>query len=162
MLDDMGLAATLDWFLKGFSERTGIPVEFVHSGMEERPAPEVETCLFRVVQEATTNIARHAAATSCRVYLQRLPASVVLTVEDNGAGFEPRTAQRLSRKASVCSASRNGSTDARGTFRIESAPGRGTRYHGRTAGPEPAGPAGCRRRARGRPTTAHQTTGGHP
>ena len=94
MLDDAGPAATLDWYLKGFAERTGVPVEFVHSGMEERPAAEVETCLFRVVQEATTNIARHAAATSCRVYLQRLPASVALTVEDNGAGFEPGTAER--------------------------------------------------------------------
>ncbi|MCK7493745.1 MAG: hypothetical protein MZW92_22240 [Comamonadaceae bacterium] len=71
MLDDAGLAATLDWYLKGFSERTGVPVEFVHSGMEERPAPEVETCLFRVVQEATTNIARHAG----RHLLPGLPAA---------------------------------------------------------------------------------------
>ena len=127
MLDDAGLAATLDWYLKGFAERTGVPVEFVHSGMEERPAAEVETCLFRVVQEATTNIARHAAATSCRVYLQRLPASVALTVEDNGAGFEPGTAQRHQPEGVGLLGIEERVTDARGTFRIESAPGRGTR-----------------------------------
>ena len=127
MLDDTGLAATLDWYLKGFSERTGVPVEFVHSGMEERPAAEVETCLFRVVQEATTNIARHAAATSCRVYLQRLPASVALTVEDNGAGFEHGTTQRHQPEGVGLLGIGERVTDARGTFRIESAPGRGTR-----------------------------------
>jgi len=127
MLEDTGLAATLDWYLKGFSERTGIPVDFVHSGMEERPAAEVETCLFRVVQEATTNIARHAEATSCRVYLQRLPASVALTVEDNGAGFEPGSARRRELEGVGLLGIEERVTDARGTFRIESAPGRGTR-----------------------------------
>ena len=127
MLDDTGLAATLDWYLKGFSERTGVPVEFVHSGMEERPAPEVETCLFRVVQEATTNVARHADATSCRVYLQRLPASALLTVEDNGAGFDPGDARRRAPEGVGLLGIEERVTDARGTFRIESAPGRGTR-----------------------------------
>ncbi len=126
MLEDTGLAATLDWYLKGFSERTGIPVDFVHSGMDERPAPEVETCLFRVVQEATTNIARHADATSCRVYLQRLPASAVLTVEDNGAGFDQGGARRSAEGVGLLGIEER-VTDARGTFRIESAPGRGTR-----------------------------------
>jgi signal transduction histidine kinase len=127
MLEDTGLAATLDWYLRGFSERTGVPVEFVHSGMEERAAPEVETCLFRMVQEATTNIARHADATSCRVYLQRLPSSVVLTVEDNGAGFEPNTARRGQAEGVGLLGIQERVTDARGTFRMESAPGRGTR-----------------------------------
>jgi signal transduction histidine kinase len=127
MLEDTGLAATLDWYLKGFSERTGIPVEFVHSGMEERAAPEVETCLFRVVQEATTNVARHAHATSCRVYLQRLPASVVLTVEDNGAGFEPDAARGREPEGLGLMGIEERVTDARGTFRIESARGRGAR-----------------------------------
>jgi signal transduction histidine kinase len=127
MLEDAGLAATLDWFLKGFSERTGLPVEFVHSGMDERAAPEVETCLFRVVQEATTNISRHSGATSCRVYLQRLPASVALTVEDNGTGFEPGSARQLEATGLGLLGIQERVTDARGTFRIESAPGRGTR-----------------------------------
>jgi signal transduction histidine kinase len=127
MLEDAGLAATLDWYLKGFSERTGIPVKFVHSGMEDRAAAEVETCLFRVVQEATTNVARHAGASSCLVYLQRLPSSVVLTVEDNGAGFEPDAPRRGRPDSIGLLGIEERVTDARGTFRIESAQGRGTR-----------------------------------
>ncbi|MCK7532805.1 MAG: hypothetical protein MZV63_18100 [Marinilabiliales bacterium] len=110
MLEDTGLGRDARLVPEGVLRADGHPVEFVHSGMEERPAPEVETCLFRVVQEATTNIARHADATSCRVYLQRLPASAVLTVEDNGGGFDPGAAGRGAPEgASVCSASKSGS-----------------------------------------------------
>jgi signal transduction histidine kinase len=127
MLEDSGLAAALEWYLKSFSERTGVPVEFVHSGMDERAAVEVETCLFRVVQEATTNIARHARATSCRVYLQRLPSSVALTVEDNGQGFDSHATSPGPQGGVGLLGIKERVTDARGTFRIESAPGRGTR-----------------------------------
>jgi signal transduction histidine kinase len=127
MLEDAGLPTTLDWYLKGFADRTGIPAEFLHSGMDDRPTPEVETCLFRIVQEATTNIARHAGATSCRVYLQRLPASVLLTVEDNGAGFDREAARRKVPEGLGLLGIEERVTDARGTFRIESSPGRGAR-----------------------------------
>jgi signal transduction histidine kinase len=129
MLDDMGLASALDWYLKGFGDRTGIATEFLHSGMDDRPAPEVETCLFRVVQEATTNIAKHASATSCRVYLQRLPASVVLTVEDNGQGFDPATARRRAPEGLGLLGIEERVSDARGSFRIESTPAHGTRVN---------------------------------
>ncbi|MFO7692743.1 MAG: sensor histidine kinase [Vicinamibacterales bacterium] len=147
MLEDTGLAATLDWYLKGFSERTGIPVEFVHSGMEERAAAEVETCLFRVVQEATTNIARHAQASSCRVYLQRLPSSVALTVEDNGQGFEPHGPRQGQRDGVGLLGIKERVTDARGTFRLESAPGRGTRIIVELPALEPPGDANVEVRA---------------
>lgn len=141
MLDDTGLAATLEWYLKGFSERTGVPIEFVHSGMEERPAPEVETCLFRVVQEATTNIARHADATSCRVYLQRLPKSVALTVEDNGTGFQPGSSKQREASGLGLLGIEERVTDARGSFRVESAPGRGTRITVELPTSDSGGPA---------------------
>jgi signal transduction histidine kinase len=129
MLDDMGLASALDWYLKGFADRSGIATEFLHAGMDDRPAPEVETCLFRVVQEATTNIARHASATSCHVYLQRLPASVVLTVEDNGQGFDLNTARRSAAEGLGLLGIEERVSDARGSFRIESSPGHGTRVN---------------------------------
>lgn len=127
MLEDMGLASALDWYLKGFSERTGIPTEVLHAGMDDRPTPEIETCLFRIVQEATTNIARHASATSCRVYVQRLPATVVMTVEDNGQGFDPQATRPRTEVGLGLIGIRERVADARGTFRIDSAPGRGTR-----------------------------------
>ena len=87
MLDDLGLSATLEWFLASFSKRTGIVTEFTRGGSEERLVPEMETCLYRIVQEATTNVARHAAARSCRVSLRRAAATVCLVVEDDGCGF---------------------------------------------------------------------------
>jgi signal transduction histidine kinase len=141
MLEDTGLASTLDWYLKGFSERTGLPVEFVHSGMDQRATPEVETCLFRVVQEATTNISRHAGATSCRVYLQRLPTSVALTVEDNGSGFEPGSSKQREAGGLGLLGIEERVTDARGSFRIESAPGRGTRITVELPTSDSGGPA---------------------
>ena len=49
---------------------------------------------YRIVQEALTNVAKHARATACRVYLQRLPHTILITIEDNGAGFDPADVQR--------------------------------------------------------------------
>ena len=74
MLDDMGLGAGARLRTSRRSANgPASPPSSCTPGMDDRPAPEVEICLFRIVQEATTNIARHAAATSCRVYVQRLP-----------------------------------------------------------------------------------------
>ena len=89
MLDDLGLVATLDWFVASFSRRTGIVAEFRHAGADVRLAPELEMCLYRLVQEATTNIARHAAARTCRVSLDIDSPTVRLLVQDDGRGFDP-------------------------------------------------------------------------
>lgn len=126
MLDDIGLAAAVDWYLRGFSERTGVVTTFEHAGTEQRAAPEIETCLFRVVQEATTNVARHADAASCRVYLQRLPDSIALTIEDDGRGFEP--AHRSGEREGLgLLGIQERVAGFRGLFRLDSGPGRGTR-----------------------------------
>lgn len=129
MLDDLGLGPALDAHLKAFGERAGITTDLIHGGLNDRPSPELEICLFRIVQEATTNIARHASATSCRVYLQRLPDSVVLTVEDDGKGFDPRTKRLGAEEGLGLLGIQERVADARGTFRIESAPRRGTRLY---------------------------------
>lgn len=89
MLDEFGLAVTLDAHVRSFSQRTGIPTELVQDGMHARMAPELEICVYRVVQEALTNVARHAQAASCRVFLQRLSHSLLVTVEDDGKGMAP-------------------------------------------------------------------------
>ena len=142
MLDDMGLVSALDSYLSSFGERTGIRADLVHDGMSERPAPEIEICLFRIVQEATTNIARHASAAACRVYVQRLPASVVLTVEDTGRGFDPQL-RRPGRDDGLGLLSiQERVADVRGTFRIESAPGRGTRLYVEVPAATPAADEG--------------------
>ena len=73
MLDDLGLAATVDWYLKGFGKRHGVRIELLQDRMDERLPPETEAGVYRIVQEALTNVAKHAQASTCRVFLQRLP-----------------------------------------------------------------------------------------
>jgi len=87
MLDEFGLAVTLEAHVRSFSQRTGIATELVQDGMETRIAPELEICVYRVVQEALTNVTKHAEATSCRVFLHRLSHSLLVTVEDDGKGM---------------------------------------------------------------------------
>ena len=128
MLDDLGLPATIEWYLKGFGRRHGVRIELLQDGVQGRLAPETEAGIYRIVQEALTNVAKHAQATTCRVFLQRLPNTVLVTIEDDGIGFRPE-------EVSVPGASRGIGlvgirervTQLRGQLRLESAPGKGTR-----------------------------------
>ncbi len=89
ILDDLGLAAALRSYAKEFSENTGIRVDVQLLGLTERLSAELETVLYRVVQEALTNVARHSGASGCRVTLRRKEDAVQGVVEDNGKGFNP-------------------------------------------------------------------------
>ena len=86
ILDDFGLEAGLRWLAEGFTHRTGIEVEF-RSGDAGRLADETETHLFRIAQEALTNVARHAGATRVRMTLERRGGDVLLAIRDNGRGL---------------------------------------------------------------------------
>jgi two-component system, NarL family, sensor kinase len=89
MLDDLGLAPTLRWFTRAFERRTGIAVELAQSGCEEeRLHPDLESLVYRIVQEALTNTAKHAQAPSARIDLRRAGGRLRLTVEDRGRGFD--------------------------------------------------------------------------
>lgn len=88
-LDDLGLPAAIDASLRGLARRHDIKVELSQSGMTDRLAPETEIAAYRIVQEALTNVARHAAAAHCRVRLMRLPEALRVEVEDDGSGFDP-------------------------------------------------------------------------
>ncbi len=88
VLDDLGLAAALRSYVKEFTDNTGILVEMQLLAMGSRLAPELETVLYRVVQEALTNVARHSGANKCRVTLRRKENSIKGVVEDNGHGFD--------------------------------------------------------------------------
>jgi signal transduction histidine kinase len=94
MLDDLGLTAALEWYLSGFGKRHGLAVRLLHDGMEQRLIPEIETAVYRIVQEAMSNIAKHAHATVAFVYLQRAGNVLRVTIEDDGAGFDPSAAPR--------------------------------------------------------------------
>lgn len=86
ILDDFGLDAGLRWLVERFSERTRIPVEY-RSTFDDRLADETETHLFRIVQEALTNIARHSGATKASIHLRADNGFVRLTICDNGKGL---------------------------------------------------------------------------
>ncbi len=87
MLDDLGLSDTANWYLRAFSRRTGIPAELAIEHLDRRLASDIETCTYRVLQEAMTNIARHAHATRCRVQITRAEQSLRVIIEDNGRGM---------------------------------------------------------------------------
>jgi signal transduction histidine kinase len=128
MLDDLGLPETVAWYVNAFSSRTGIRTDVVQDQMEERLAPEVETCLYRIVQEALTNVARHAEARSCRVALQRRPRTVLLTVEDDGKGFTLTDGKAAAGQRGLgLMGIEERVAGFRGSLQIDTAPGQGTR-----------------------------------
>ena len=87
-LDDFGLVAALERLTQSFSEQTGIVVDF-EAALPERLPEEVETALYRTVQECLTNVVKHARAGRVSVLLRRRNGSVAAVVEDDGAGFDP-------------------------------------------------------------------------
>lgn len=88
-LDDLGLREALGDLAQRFSENLNIPVTFTVQGQRDRLSGEVELVLYRVAQEAMTNIAKHARATSARILLTRCEDRVEITIEDDGQGFDP-------------------------------------------------------------------------
>jgi signal transduction histidine kinase len=127
MLDDLGLPAAIEWYLRSFGRRHDIRADVVHERMDQRLAAEIETAAYRIVQEALTNVAKHARATVCRVYLQRLPNTILITIEDNGAGFDPAADRPGERAGLGLVGIRERASQLRGTVRLESTPGKGTR-----------------------------------
>jgi signal transduction histidine kinase len=86
---DAGLVAALEWLTRGFAERTGIAVDFRFNREEFEIAPDRAAALYRVAQEALTNIRKHAAAKRVHLQLFALADEVSLEVADDGTGFEP-------------------------------------------------------------------------
>jgi len=89
LLDDFGLDASLHWLAERFAQRTGIEVEY-KSNFKGRLPEETETHLFRIAQEALTNVARHSGATRARIELVSGNGMLRLSIEDNGKGFNEK------------------------------------------------------------------------
>jgi signal transduction histidine kinase len=87
MLDDLGLGPALEWQGREFSRRSGTPVEVQVDGVVDELPDSHRTCIFRIVQEALTNCARHAQAKSIRIVAHGGPGAVFLSVQDDGVGF---------------------------------------------------------------------------
>ena len=91
LLDEDGLASALGWYVNGFAERSGIKVDLKVSPRFGRLPQEVETTLFRVVQEGLTNIHRHAKSPIAGIRLSRRPTEVMLEIKDKGQGMPAKT-----------------------------------------------------------------------
>ncbi|MBI5029677.1 MAG: PAS domain S-box protein [Chloroflexi bacterium] len=88
MLDDFGLVPAADWYLERQAQRTGLNIQFTATPLDRRPASEIETVCYRVIQEAITNVIRHAQATEVLVDLKQEGAELNLTIQDNGIGMD--------------------------------------------------------------------------
>ncbi len=93
ILDDLGLVAALRWYLDRQAERAGFGAQFTAEAFEEPLAPELEITCFRIVQEALTNVVRHARARHVYVSLGRRNGELWLAVEDDGIGFDQSAAR---------------------------------------------------------------------
>ena len=87
LLDEAGLVSALRWYVDGLSERSGLEVELNVSQNFERLPEDLETPIFRIVQECLTNIHRHSGSAVARISLVRLPGQVVLRIRDEGRGI---------------------------------------------------------------------------
>ncbi|MCE5241808.1 MAG: PAS domain-containing sensor histidine kinase [Desulfobacteraceae bacterium] len=132
MLDDLGLGATLNWFCRQYQTiYSGIAVDKqVGVGEEEIPEP-LKIVIFRIVQEALNNAAKYSKAQRVKIILQSDDSGIVLSIEDNGAGFDPEEAHRKigNRGGMGLSGMRERAELSGGSFSIRSAPGAGTAIH---------------------------------
>ena len=87
-LDDLGLLPALRWYLKEYQQKCSIEVEFNESGFHERLPAEMETVLYRIVQEALTNTARHSNARKVVIMMKEEDEAVYATITDDGQGFD--------------------------------------------------------------------------
>lgn len=94
MLDDLGLFAAIEWLAQDFHERYGIAVNLRVDGEQTRIQGEMSTALFRIVQEALTNAARHADATHIDVLLKCAAGSVRVDIQDDGRGATPHETRK--------------------------------------------------------------------
>jgi PAS domain S-box-containing protein len=87
MLDDLGLVPTLEFLARGFERRSGVAV-FVEASVNDRLPAHAETLVYRVVQEALTNVGRHAGATRVDIQLAAKPGAALCRIADDGRGFD--------------------------------------------------------------------------
>jgi PAS domain S-box-containing protein len=141
-LDNLGLELALQSHVEEWSERHGVAADFHGTGMDGRLPQEMETTIYRVVQEGLTNVLKHAGATHVSLVLERRTGVVSAILEDDGGGFDveatlaaPEKARRLGLRGI-----RERLALLGGSLVVESSPGRGTTLFVRL--PDPAFPAG--------------------
>jgi PAS domain S-box-containing protein len=130
ILDDLGILPTLSWFFREFEASCShIAVEKAFNVAEHEVPVPLQITLYRIIQEATNNIVKHACADRVRVSLDRIDEALHLLIEDNGRGFDPDSiccSEGQARGLGLLSMKERASFSG-GSYRIASAPGQGTR-----------------------------------
>jgi signal transduction histidine kinase len=121
MLDDLGLAAALEWQGREVSRRSQIEVSVESESVPEDLPDEHKIYIYRLVQEALNNAVRHSGARNAKVVVERLAESIVVRVTDDGRGFDPGRSRGMGILGMEERVKRLG-----GTLRVESQPGKGT------------------------------------
>ena len=124
LLDDLGLAPAIEWLAGTFSQRHGVPCRLVMDDELELQEPYA-TAIFRIVQESLANVAKHANATDVSVMVERGPQDIVLSVQDDGCGFD--VAEQRSLGSLGLMGLRERAQLLKGTVTVASVPGEGTR-----------------------------------
>ncbi|MBI4286211.1 MAG: GAF domain-containing protein [Chloroflexi bacterium] len=129
-LDELGLSMAIDWYAKDYLSKRGLEVKVENLSPGSKLPSYTETMLFRIIQEALTNIVKHAEASKVKVRLQVADDTVTVQVEDNGKGFDVEAAlkrgvrQNLGLHGMIERATLLG-----GTLTIQAKPGQGTSLH---------------------------------
>jgi signal transduction histidine kinase len=127
VLDDLGLIPALRTFMKSFRAETGIQVSLSAFAAVEQVNGDNRTVLYRVAQEALTNVARHAQASQANVKIQKLDGAVWMTIRDNGKGFQQgRVLQDKKKNRLGLLGMRERVEMVKGNFTVQSSSGRGT------------------------------------
>ncbi|MFN8289497.1 MAG: PAS domain S-box protein [Chitinophagaceae bacterium] len=124
MLDDLGLAETIDWYLHDYRERFNIHTTFSNNIESDTIPEKVKTAMFRIFQESLTNVIRHSKATRADVELLEEGNNIILRIEDNGKGFIP--AEVAGKKTLGLIGMKERTLLMGGKFHISSKPGSGT------------------------------------
>ncbi len=89
MLDDLGLLPTLRWYIEKYGKRWKIKTHYEATGLHQKLNSDLETALYRIIQEALTNVAKHANADDVHIHLSFTDLAITVTITDNGIGFDP-------------------------------------------------------------------------
>jgi signal transduction histidine kinase len=123
ILDELGLESTIEWYLSTFERQSGVSVSYERLGDPVRVSDGTAIHIYRVVQEALANVARHSGARQAQVRLRSDGRSIELEIEDRGRGFDPH----LSRRGLGLVAMRERAALLGGTLDVEAVAGGGTR-----------------------------------
>ena len=129
VLDDLGLTLALTDYVKEWSIQFQTPAEFRQIGLNNQKfLPEIEINLYRIAQEALNNAAKHASAEAASIILEKRDSHIILIIEDNGKGFNPRGKARITGddKGMGLLGMKERAEMIKGTVEIESSPNKGT------------------------------------